>query len=199
MPWKLVRGICAGGCAIRAPRFPNNKLSQAYSGDRYLTNQVGGVSPDGYEWSQGNAVHAELWALYEAKGRNTNRIKLADIDALPLLSAIRAETDWPRQSMWKNAPLQWFLDTDFGWPVRTPHIQAILDRFEELGLWDSTVYDPGLSYDVEYADDEAKVVIGKDGLEHISIRKQMFHIEYDWTPEQIADSQPACCHRWVPV
>lgn len=199
MPWKLEQWKrCDGGCARRAPRFPNDELNQYRSGDRHQTSEPAGTNPDGGEWEGGNSLHAELWALYEAKDRNTNRIKLSDIDALPGLSAIRA-LDWPKQGPWKGQPLQWFLDTDFGWPVRGPHVQKILDRFAALGLWNPTLYSTGINYDTIYGDDEAtEFATHFDGIQ-VSIRGQSFHVRHDIT-DAVRDAIDApCCHRWSRV
>ncbi len=45
-----------------------------------------------------------------------------------------------------------------------------------------------------YDDADVTVVDG-----HVSINDQAFHVEHDWTDEQIAAAEPACCYRWEPV
>ncbi len=50
--------------------------------------------------------------------------------------------------------------------------------------------------DVDRVYDDADVTV-VDG--HVSINDQAFHVEHDWTEEQLAAAEPACCYRWEPV
>ena len=195
MPWRLALWKpCDGGCAVRAPTFPedSNRGTVAgrhpdfMAGDRFQLNEVGGTSPDGREWSKGNLLHKELWALYEAKGRNPKRIRLSGLKALLGFGQL-FHLNWPLQGLWKGKAIQWFLDRDFGWPVRGPHVQAVLDRMAELGLWDATLYDPGLDYETVYSDEE-RAALGQE-----------FHVTADMTKAEKEAEEPACCHYWEKV
>ncbi len=204
MAWRLARWkACDGGCSVRSPTFPDETNKRTVpgrhedymAGDRHKLNELGGTTPDGGDWVGGNALHREVWALYEAKGRDASRITPGGLQALANFGQLFA-LDWPLQGIWKGNAIQYFLDRDFGWPVRGPHVQAILDRMAELGLWDSTLYDPGLSYDEVYDDDsdELEIVGG-----HLSIRSQLWHVEDAMTQAEKEAEEPACCHYWERV
>ncbi len=192
--WKLARWKpCDGGCSVRAPTFPDETNRGTVDGrhedymasDRYKLDESGGTTPDGMEWTKGNLLHKELWSLYEDKGRRVGQIEIADLHALPGFGQLFS-LDWPPQGIWQGNAIQWFLDRDFGWPVRGPHVQAILDRMAELGLWDSKLYDPGLDYDMIYTDHQ-RAAMGQE-----------FHITHDMTKAKRAAQEPACCHVWEP-
>src|SRR3990167_6800070 len=164
MPYKLVRWKpCDGGCATRSPRFPNqanlgtvaDRNLKFMAGDRYQRNYPGGVSPDGLAWVGGNEVHTQIWGLYESLGRNPQRITRRNFTALPAIAEIMAleGVEGSTGPAWENKALQWFLDTDFVLPCRTPHVKAILDRLAALGLWDATFCDISMSYDTIYPDE----------------------------------------------
>ena len=156
------------------------------AGDRFKTSKAGGTSPDGMLWTGGNQLHAEIWRLYESLGRNASGIRLADLQALPNFGALFG-LDWPLQGAWKGKAVQWFLDRDFGWPVRTPHIQAILDQMAVLGIWDPTLYDLGISYDVIYTDRQ-RAALGQE-----------FHVDAGMTKAEKEAVPAACCHYWERV
>ena len=192
MAWVLERWkSCDGGCSIRAPSFPDlSKLGtipgqhpEFMAGDRYKLDDAGGTSPDGMPWTGGNALHKELWQLYEHHGRNADRIELSDLKSLPLFGDLFG-LDWPPHGLWKGRAIQWFLDRDFGWPVRTPHIQAVLDRMARLGIWDSTLYDSGIEYGKTYTN-EQRAAFGQD-----------FDIDDSMTLMEKQLEEPACCHYW---
>ncbi len=195
MAWRLARWKdCDGGCSTRSPTFPdlNNRGSvpgrhpDYMAGDRYKLADGRGASPDGTAWVGGNQLHKELWGLYERVGRRAERITLPALKALPNFGTL-FEMDWPMQGAWKGNAVQWFLDRDFGWPVRGDHVQAILDRCATLGIWDPTLYDPGLDYVTTYSDDERKAL------------GQEFHVDADMTDAQRARVPAACCHYWERV
>ena len=195
MGWKLATWkACDGGCAVRAPSFPDEanrgtvpgRHPDFMAGDRFQLDEPGGLNLDGREWSKGNLLHKELWALYDSKGRNPKRIRLRDLRALPGLGQL-FNLNWPPQGLWEGNAIQWFLDRDFGWPTRGPHVQAILDRMAELGLWDSALYDPGMDYTTVYSDEEVEALA------------QTFHVTDDMTQAEKEAEEPACCHLWESV
>ncbi len=192
MPWQLRRWkSCDGGCSVRAPSFPdlNNRGTvpgrhpDFMAGDRFKLAETGGTTPDGMPWTGGNQLHKEIWELYEKVGRDAERISLADLQALPNFS-ILFDIDWPKQGAWKSNAVQWFLDRDFGWPVRTGHVMRILNRMAVLSLWDPKLYNPGLSYDATYSDKE-RAALGQE-----------FHVDADMTDAERRAQEPACCHYW---
>ncbi|KKN36035.1 hypothetical protein LCGC14_0777740 [marine sediment metagenome] len=195
MSWKLSRWKpCDGGCAVRSPTFPDEtnkgtvlgRHEDYMAGDRYKLSDIGGTNPDGFEWTGGNLLHKELWALYESVGRNAKRLRLADLKALPGFGQLFG-LNWPLQGLWKGNAIQWFLDRDFGWPVRGVHVQAILDQMAKLGLWDSALYDPGLDYTTVYSDEEREAL------------GQTFHVTDKMTQTEKETEEPACCHFWEKV
>lgn len=196
MSWQLQQWKrCDGGCAVRAPRFPVDEVDQYRSGDRHATTEPGGTNPDGGEWEGGNALHAELWALYESHGRDATLITTAELRALPGLDAILA-LNWPLQGLWAGQPLQWFLDTDWGWPVRGPHARAVLDRFAALGLWDPALYDPGLDYTTIHPERDGITVETPFDGPQISVLGQHFHTRHDQTDAERQALADPCCHLW---
>lgn len=196
MGWRLAKWKdCDGGCGVRAPSFPNvtnrgtipGRHEDFMAGDRYILGDLaGGINLDGNVWRNGNRLHKELWDLYEEKNRNTKRIKLSDLRSLPNFGQL-FNLNWPLQGMWNGNAIQWFLDRDFGWPVRGPHVQAILDRMAELGLWDSTLYDPGMDYTTVLTNEEREALM------------QEFHVTDDMTQAEKEAEEPACCHYWEDV
>jgi hypothetical protein len=195
MAWQLKRWkTCDGGCSIRAPSFPDlanrgtvaDRHPDFMAGDRFRLSESGGTSPDGLEWSGGNRLHKELWDLYESVSRRPKDITLAALEALPGFGQLFT-LDWPKQGIWKGNAIQWFLDRDFGWPVRTPHIQAILNRMAELGIWKPNLYDSGISYDTVYTDKE-RAALGQE-----------FHVTAEMTQAEKEAVPAACCHYWERV
>ncbi len=195
MPWQLKRWkSCDGGCSKRSPSFPdlNNRGTvpdrhpDFMAGDRFKLTEVGGITPGDMEWIGGNALHKELWDLYNRIGQRADRIAMRDLEMLPNFSTLLT-LDWPKQGMWKGNAVQWFLDRDFGWPVRTRHVMKILNRMAVLGLWDPKLYDPSLSYDVTYSDEE-RVALGQE-----------FHVTADMSQEEKEAVPAACCHYWERV
>ncbi len=195
MPWELKRWkSCDGGCATRSPTFPdlNNRGTvpdrhpDFMAGDRFKLNEAGGTTPDGMEWTGGNQLHKELWALYERVGRDANRIALADLEALPNFGPLFT-LDWPKQGAWKGNAIQYFLDRDFGWPVRTRHVMSILNRMADLGLWDPKLYDSGISYNTVYSDREREAL------------GQEFHVTAGMSQAEKEATDAACCHYWESV
>ena len=217
MPYKLARWKpCDGGCAVRSPRFPNlanlgrepGRDPKYMAGDRFQRAYPGGTSPDGLEWVGGNEAHKQLWDLYESLNRNPQRITRRNFTALPAIISIMALEGVPGCTgpAWENKALQWYLDTDFGWPCRTPHVQAILTRLAELGLWDATFSDITMSYDTIYPDEWVQDPV--DGHVNVGMPTmwrggagfggQTFHVEAAMTPAEKAAQEPACCHMWQP-
>ncbi len=195
MGWKLSKWKrCDGGCSIRSPTFPDEankgtvpgRHEDYMAGDRYTLHESGGMNLDGGEWAGGNLLHKEIWALYESKRHKAQRITLVDLQRLPAFGQLFS-LDWPLQGLWKGNAIQWFLDRDFGWPVRGPHVQAILDQMARLGLWNSTLYDPGLDYETVYTDEEREALA------------QEFHVARDMAQAEKEAQEPACCHFWEQI
>ena len=196
MPWKLSRWkACDWGCSARSPTFPDmNNLGTVpgrhphfMAGDRFvLGDAVGGVNPDGGIWRDGNKLHKDIWDLYERVDRDISKITVGSLRSLPTFRELFT-LNWPPEGSWKGQAIQWFFDRCFGWPVRGTHVQAILDRMAELGLWDPTIYDPGIFYDVVYSDEE-RVFLGQE-----------FHVTSEMTLAEKEVEEPACCHYWEEV
>ncbi len=195
MAWQLKRWkSCDGSCSIRSPSFPDlanrgtvaDRHPDYMAGDRFKLSESGGTSPDGMEWTGGNQLHKELWDLYESVSRRPQAITLQALQALPGFGQLFT-LDWPKQGLWKGLAIQWFLDRDFGWPARTPHITAILNRMAELGLWNPNLYDSGISYDTVYTDEERKAL------------GQEFHVTAAMSPAEKEAVEAACCHYWERV
>ena len=195
MPWQLKRWKpCDGGCSTRSPTFPDlanrgtvpDRHPDYMAGDRFKRSDIGGTTPDGMAWTGGNQLHKELWDLYESVSRRPGDITLAALEALPGFGQLFT-LDWPKQGLWKGDAIQWFLDRDFGWPVRPPHVMAILNRMGELGLWNPAIYDPGLSYDAVLTD-EQRTAAGQE-----------FHVTAAMRPAEKEAVEAACCHFWDEV
>jgi len=230
MPWKLAQWKpCDGGCSVRSPRFPRpdrlgtvpGRNPRYMAGDVMQMQEPGGTSPDGIAWVGGNRALKELWELYESVERNAQRIRARDVQALPSITEILARTVDVGPAWAERGPLQWHLDTDFGWPVRGPHIQAMLGRLAALGLWDPDFYSTGMDYDTVFPD-EWVVLPGEPPRElpegtllavegHVAVGMpfvrqgfgqfggQTFHVEHWMTEAERAVQEPACCHMWVPI
>ena len=179
------------------------------AGDRFQRQYPGGTSPDGLAWVGGNEAHVQIWTLYESLGRNPQRITRRNFTAIPAITEIIALEGVPGSTgpAWEDKALQWFLDTDFGWPCRPPHVKAILDRLAELGLWDPLFCDITMSYDTIYPDEWVQEPV--DGHVNVGMPSmmrgkqgfggQLFHVESWMTAEERAAEEPACCHMWQPI
>lgn len=203
MPLRLFRyKDCDGGCCWRSPRFakanptPADMDKKSYLADcRYHLNEPGGTSPDGSTWRGGCAIYKEL--LKAVEGGKT--LTQAALDASSNWSEIAAITkdDENLRDIDPRGGAQWF-QTCWVWPVATPTLDAVRTEMVKLGHWDGIEF--GFDYVTEY--DESEVTWVKNpqtGKAHRSIRGQHFNVEHDWTAKEIADAEPACCHRWEPV
>ncbi len=180
MPWKLSKWKdCDGGCCVRAPRFPRDLDNPGMSDCVYHENGPGG---EGRDLRGGCRLIREL---------NSSIVAHPNVDRDDLLgrsnfSAVKDKLE-PPHGLWQKNPLQWFFDTCWGWPVRSPAIKGILQKVKVLGLWDEDTYDPGMEYDRVYSDQE---------MENFS---QTFHVTSDMTQAEKEAQEPACCHLWEEV
>jgi hypothetical protein len=191
------------------------------AGDVMQMAEPGGRGPDGTEWVGGNRGIAALWQLYEDVGRNPQRLNARAVRNHPTIREILSRTADVGPAWAERGPLQWHLDTDFGWPVRLPHIQAVLDRLAALGLWDPDFYSTGMDYTTVYPD-EWVVLPGEPPRElpegtllavegHVNVGMpfvrqgfgqfggQTFHVEHWMSEAERVEQEPACCHMWVPA
>ena len=167
-------------------------------GDRYQRDYPLSTSPDGTQFVGGNQAHAEIWALYESLGRDASKITRRNFRALPAIAEIIAleGTEGATGPAWENRALQWYLDTDFGWPVRTPHIKAILDRLAALGLWDATFHDDMMDYETVYPDEWLGGTLVENAAGKI-IRLSNGHVNVGMPTIQRGAHIPAAVGHWV--
>lgn len=217
MGWRLARWKpCDGGCAKRSPRFPIPGAPERFNaGDRFTDPNLSGTTRDGQPFTNGNTVHAALWALYDSVNGNVNRIRANDITSLvPVAQLLLRSADVGPQWAAKG-PLQWYLDTDFAWPVRTPDHVALLNRLAALGLWDPNFYNPQMDYTTVYPDSNLQPSPPPEPGKHVAnevnvgmpiIRGgqpgfggQTFHVQHWMTPAERAAVPNSCCHYWEQV
>ncbi len=174
MTWKLSKWKdCDGGCCVRAPRFPRDPENPSMSDCVYHENGPGG---DGDDVRGGCRLIREL--------NSADLIPVTEVLSKGKLLEMQGRQE-PPHGPWAKRPLQWFLDTCWGWPVRPPNIMGLLQRMKSVGRWDDTDYSPGFEYDKVYTDEE--------------IQGQTFHVTSDMSQVEKEAQEPACCHYWEEV
>lgn len=198
MPWRLSRWkVCDGGCCVRSPRFPRpaggpDPDRPAFNADCvFHLNQPGGTSPDGSTWRGGCQLYTEILEAITARNASNNmsRVRLSDLRAKAgLVSVIDANTT-PQLRTFRDTPIQWFLDTCWKWPYKSPLISAFWERVKALGLaHEDDGFSPLLDPARTYTDAEREAI------------EQEFHV----TDAQVRAGtaiaeEPACCFYWEQV